>query len=600
MRHNTIHKLSAIAGMAALLLAGCQKDNALLRIRFDNFVGDDKAYMDYITPYFETGDAVCVNQKIEDAPTVNMTDATSGTMEVESDPTGYRAVYPDEYVTAVNGNEFLLNIPRVQEYRVNDDGKQQVKVPMGGVNNGSDLEFHNLGAMLAIVLENDVYENGVRIDSVQVCASHATLWGPAVVSDITANDRHFDCTKTSGIYGIVSLAGPDNGNGYTSLGITLDHNEACTLYVSVPAIDPEFDNRFSIITCSSNSEFNIRYTRTQKNPYGGNIQLNRLAFVKFPISEVDDSIKISSNIDGLYSIGVITKDSVINHKHKTFVTDTIKVDFTNKGNLQVLLDASGNVVKWQFANHQWDLIQHHKTADTVDANLTLTSGWVDLFGHSVSQNFDATTNTAVFPTSNNYGISLSPTKSDYQGYFLDWGRILGVIAAEGTGWETLSAAEWGFLLGYNKNSARIGASNKFFSDAKVCGVPGIVFLPDVWSWTGSLYPLNPANHNKKAYYDADEWSLMETAGAIFLPTGAQRKLTKNDKTGVVTPSYYYYAAGGLYATTDPGNNTTGDDNPAHPIHNHNHGRVGPEYGLSVRLAHNRINIPLAEPIQITK
>ena len=563
MRNNTIQKISAMAGLAALLMAGCQKDNALLRIRFDHFAGDDKVYMDYITPYLETGDAVCVNQKIETAPTVNMTDATSGTMEVESDPTGYRAVYPDEYVQSVSGNEFTMRIPRVQEYVLTTDGKQRVKVPMGGVNEGSQLEFHNLGAMLAVVLENDVYAEPVRIDSIQVCASHASLWGPAVVSDITADDRHFDCTKTSGIYGIVSLTGPDKA----SLGITLDRHETCTLYVSVPMIDPEYDNRFSIITCSNNLGFNSRYTRTQKNPYGGNIQLNRLAFVEFPISQADDSVHISENIDGLYSVGVDANG------------DTIKVDFTNKGNLQALVDANGQVTRWQFAPHQWDLIQLHKTTDTVDANMTLQSGWVDLFGHSVCT-IDAITGDTTI--TNYYGIPTPMTAdvSAYQGTFYDWGRIPGVIAAEGSGWVTLSAAEWGFLLGYNKNSARIGASNKFFSDAKVCGVPGIVFLPDVWSWTGSLYPLNPANHNKQAYYDADEWSLMEAGGAIFLPTGAQRKLTKNDKTGAVTPSYYYYAAGGLYATSDA-------DDPAHPIHNHNHGSIGAQYGLSVRLAHNK-------------
>lgn len=553
-----------MAGLAALLMAGCQKDNTLLRIRLDHFAGDDKVYMNYITPYLEDDDAVCVNQKTDNAPTVTMTTSTEGTMEVES-ASSYRAVYPDEYVTAVNGNKFLLNIPRVQEYRVNDDGKQQVKVPMGGVNNGSDLEFHNLGAMLAIILENDVYAEPVLIDSIQVCASHASLWGPAVVSDITADDRHFDCTKTSGIYGIVSLTDPTRPN--SSLGITLDRHEKCTLYVSVPMIDPEYDNRFSIITCSNNLGFNSRYTRTQKNPYGGNIQLNRLAFVEFPISQADDSVLISENIDGLYSVGVDANG------------DTIKVDFTNKGNLQAFVDANGQVTRWQFAPHQWDLIQLHKTTDTVDANMTLQSGWVDLFGHSVCT-IDATTGDT---NTNYYGIPTPMTAdvSDYLGTFYDWGNIPGVIAAEGTGWETLSAAEWAFLLGYNgQSSARIGASNKFFSDAKVCGVPGIVFLPDIWSWTGSLYPLNPANHNKKAYYDADEWSLMEAGGAIFLPTGAQRKLTKDNKTEEVSGKYYYYAAGGLYATSD-------DDNPAHPIHNHNHGGVGAQYGLSVRLAYNK-------------
>lgn len=613
MRHNTIHKLTAVAGMALLLLAGCAKDNTMLHIRINNFDGSNKVFMDYMTPTFEDGDAVCVNQKIDNAPTVVMTTATTGTMEVETDPNGYRAVYPNEYVNGVNGNEFYLNIPRRQVYEVTDDGKQRVKVPMGGVSDDNNhLTFHNLGAMLAVILVNDddSIPHTVLIDSIAVEASNATLWGPAIVSDITDSNRHFECTAVGRQYRTVTLA----GQGGSSLGIELAYQQACTLYVSVPMVSDEYDNRYFVHTYSHDTAFNIRYTRAQANPYSGCIQLNRLAFVTFPL---DNPIIIPKDIDGLYSVGIKTRQDTIweGNKQKiiTVVTDTIKVDFSHKGNLQALVDGNGNPIYWQFANHQWDLIENRTSNDTVDVNLRIGSepGWVDLFGHSVGTPGNPPT------TTNNYGICMSGTVSDYQGTFVDWGTIPGVQSSEGYGWTTLSAAEWGFLLGYSgsylygdnvdpnyvgtdKNGlGRRYADRKFYGvDQTAClwvrNVPGIVFLPDVWHWTGSLADLefnSKKNRDGDIYYTAEEWEIMEAAGAIFLPTGKQRQCTSKTEHGITTTTatYYAYAEGGLYATSD-------DDNPAHPIHNHNHGSVGAQYGLSVRLAYNRHDCPLPTPI----
>ncbi len=98
--------------------------------------------------------------------------------------------------------------------------------------------------------------------------------------------------------------------------------------------------------------------------------------------------------------------------------------------------------------------------------------------------------------------------SDYT-LFDDWGSHIG------NGWRTLTHDEWAYVIW-----ERAGASNKRGA-ATVCGVHGMVLLPDEWHGgtfhAGFNYENNDTVGWNRNVYDASSWSSMEAAGAVFLP-----------------------------------------------------------------------------------
>ncbi len=174
--------------------------------------------------------------------------------------------------------------------------------------------------------------------------------------------------------------------------------------------------------------------------------------------------------------------------------------YFSKGNLR---NVSGT---WSFFDHQYDFYN----AYSADA-------W-DKFGWSTS--------------STTYGMSTSTTFSDYSGDFVDWGTVPGI----GEGWKTLSKDEWVYLF-----NTRSDAANKY-GHATVNGVYGIIILPDAFvdpnknkgsnAFVGSTTP-KAWNAN---VYTAENWALMEAAGAVFLPAAGNRGGTS---VGSVDNGYYW-------------------------------------------------------------
>ena len=156
--------------------------------------------------------------------------------------------------------------------------------------------------------------------------------------------------------------------------------------------------------------------------------------------------------------------------------------------------------KWRFAEHQWDCVGE------ANSNISETyDGWIDLFGWSTSvTDFGLSTN------SNDYNIN------DYSGSFVDWGTNKIGNDASNT-WRTLTYDEWNYLLN-NRNNA-----SSLCGVAQVNGVNGLVFLPDNWicpagvtfksgfysSWGVDYYAAYQT-------FTADQWSKLESAGAVFL------------------------------------------------------------------------------------
>ena len=149
------------------------------------------------------------------------------------------------------------------------------------------------------------------------------------------------------------------------------------------------------------------------------------------------------------------------------VSDSTQVTFA-PGNLQYQSSSQ----TWRFARTQYEsfMTQSH-------------SGWVDQFYWSSNLNPGGVT---------------EPTSGDYT--FFDWGNFQ--VGNEDTNtWRTLTIDEWEYLI-----SKRNSASNLWFY-AWIEEVLGVVFLPDNW-----VKPITSV-----VFSDALNWSLLEDAGAVFIP-----------------------------------------------------------------------------------
>ncbi len=196
-----------------------------------------------------------------------------------------------------------------------------------------------------------------------------------------------------------------------------------------------------------------------------------------------------------------------------------KVVFS-QGNLQY-------VGTWQFAENQWDCFSTSQYNDHRD-----------LFGWG--------TGDAPNKVSNNNG--------DY-GTFTDWGTnaITNGGNTENSGWRTLTKDEWVYLFYSRKNAATL------FGFGSVNSKNGLIILPDNWttpegaSFTasttlgltnqGSYYHNGKEDNYTHNTYTAEQWAVMESAGAVFLPAAAYRH--------GVDSNINYTDLGGFYWSSTP-------------------------------------------------
>jgi hypothetical protein len=153
---------------------------------------------------------------------------------------------------------------------------------------------------------------------------------------------------------------------------------------------------------------------------------------------------------------------------------------------------------------------------------------VDLFGWSTS--------------STNFGVSTSTYDADYSGSFVDWGTNKIGNDAPNT-WRTLSYDEWKYLLNNRPNASSLKGV------AQVNGVNGLIFLPDNWTCPAGV-TFKSGFHSEssvEAYgqyqtFSADQWSKLESAGAVFLPAAGSRAGSDVDRV----QRYGYYWSATVY------------------------------------------------------
>ena len=213
--------------------------------------------------------------------------------------------------------------------------------------------------------------------------------------------------------------------------------------------------------------------------------------------------------------------------------------FFSQGNLQY--QASTNT--WKFADNQWDYVGTQNPASgnsggTVagsdNQNISSSySGWIDLFGWGTSGYHDAndpynvnyqpwSTSTSQVNSSYNcygYGPSTNMTAPNLTGTSAnyDWG-VNNPISNGGNQtnqWRILTKEEWDYVF-----NTRTTTSGIRYAKAKVNNVNGVILLPD--DWNSSTYSLSYTNNSSGASFSsntmtASQWSILEQAGAVFLP-----------------------------------------------------------------------------------
>ena len=231
------------------------------------------------------------------------------------------------------------------------------------------------------------------------------------------------------------------------------------------------------------------------------------------------------------------------------------------GNLQAVFAEAGSSCTWQFATNQYDYIggRSNGGSETQTGNNFISGdGTVDLFGWSTSATL--------------YGINSSKNSNDYSGDFLDWGAAASKNL--GYGWRTLTSTEWTYLL-----DGRTSVTNRYCK-ATVNSVPGMVIFPDSYSHPSGPATITSANTTGVDFttntWSGDNWTAMETAGAVFLPAAGYRSGTDVGGMGV---SGYYWSSTASYAISAYNLNFGGGFvNPAEGLSRCN--------GRSVRLVQN--------------
>ena len=194
------------------------------------------------------------------------------------------------------------------------------------------------------------------------------------------------------------------------------------------------------------------------------------------------------------------------------VSYTKKISFS-KGNLQY----TQSTKKWSFAENQWEIIgADNVTGGSVSSDPTFgdrkkgtaLANKIDLFGWSTNGTY--------------FGVGISTSHSDYSGSFVDWGTNKIGNDTPNT-WRTLTLDEWHYVALNRPNADNLKGV------AQVNGVNGLILLPDNWIcpsdviFKSGLHSENSVEaYGKYQTFTVDQWSKLESAGAVFLPVSGCR------------------------------------------------------------------------------
>ena len=173
---------------------------------------------------------------------------------------------------------------------------------------------------------------------------------------------------------------------------------------------------------------------------------------------------------------------------------------------------------FRFAEHQYDYLGE-ANANISDTN----SGWIDLLCWG-SSGWHVSPNSL---KDGDYDIeSLCGSEA-----YADWG-VYNTIGSDPVGtWRTLTREEWDYLINQRAASTVDGTDSARYAEATVAGTKGLIIFPDRFVRPEGIAPIQNINHNNFTIsfsdnvYTAEQWTLLEQAGAVFLPAAGFRGAT---------------------------------------------------------------------------
>ncbi len=226
--------------------------------------------------------------------------------------------------------------------------------------------------------------------------------------------------------------------------------------------------------------------------------------------------------------------------------------YFSKGNLQLV-----GANTWQFADNQWDYF-----------GTSQSDNHRDLFGWGTKTDPNKTSNESTSYSWNEWGENAITNGGN---------RI-------NSGWRTLESTEWAYLLNSRTTTTTnmpTGTNSDYarYIKAQVASENGLILFPDKYahpadaSVTVSSAAYNTANKGYGSFtVNAENWTKMEEAGAVFLPAGGYRHGTEIIDAG----SYGAYWS----STSTSSNKATSMDFSSSTVEAYNTNR---STGCSVRL-----------------
>ena len=310
-----------------------------------------------------------------------------------------------------------------------------------------------------------------------------------------------------------SFASIDWANGSYFLQTSIDLGSGGT---ALSSISPLLSVPYALYAEKANVDMSGYYSKTE---------------IDAMLAELESKIESGGGGNGGNQQGnVTTENGAI--KAAFSVSDSKQVYFS-QGNLQY----QASTGTWRFAEHQYDIIGED------NANISSSnSGWIDLFGWGTSgwnsganayQPYSTSTDYEDYYPGGSYSNSLTGSYAN-----ADWG-VYNKISNGGNAagmWCTLTDSEWQYLI-----SGRAQAS-RLMGQGRVNNVNGLILLPDGWETPSSVkFTYDPGNYSTNVY-SLDEWAVMQSYGAVFLPAAGRRYGTGVDDVG----SYGYYWSSSAY------------------------------------------------------
>ena len=500
-----MRQLRNILVLAALLLAGCQKEDGLrglpegaIRLTAEGFHGGEKTSVSGTSVQWDgnSSETVTINgNDYEVLISGNKAYIDPGSNVISTPVRGYYAC--GSVVTPDNSQPDAVTVEIPDSYDCSmSGGRQVIALPLAAYSSSSNttVAFKHLTAAVDVLVWNATGEN-LCVDRVVVTVAGHRLHG-SLDLDLAAENfgmaGSYD-DPVSEADSSVSVTFPSSGEG--SLVIEPGEENAKSIQVPILPVDNDHDITVRVFTHVSGSPWH-KYAFSHHASFPNALTRNKMLTAKCKIHTGEGNHVTESKF-------------TINDNHNTV--------YFSLGNLQYI--GSAATPYWKFADNQWDYFGTTTGQNSSNANKDR-----DLFGWGTSGYNHGATAYQPYSTSTNDGhywaygdkskdLNVSTGKADW-GY----NAILNGGNTENFGWKTLSSSEWEYIFLNRSYSYR-------YAKANIHNTNGLIIFPDGFNPSAfgvTITTANTANASYTAYSD-DDWIRLEGGGCIFLPAAGSRE-----------------------------------------------------------------------------